>query len=57
MKHSGKIIRMNPGYIAGSVGMFLIYRKSNPYQDSDNETDINKKTSIMRTDFMRAIKN
>lgn len=57
MKRCGKIIRMNPGYIVGGFGMFLIYRKNNLYQDSDNETGINKKASLIRTDLMRAIRN
>ena len=57
MKHCGKIIRMNPGYIEGGFGMILIHRKNSSGQDQENETDITKKTSLMRTDLLRAIRN
>lgn len=57
MKLSGKIIRMYPVCNEGGLGMLVIHRKNITDQYPENETEDTPKTSLMRTDLMRAIRN
>jgi len=57
MKRTGKIIKITPDFVEGGSGMFLIYRKSNPAQNQDNENENTKNQSHSRPALMRAIRN
>lgn len=57
MRRNGKIIKMNPENVEDGFSMFLIYQKSNPSQNPDNENDTTKNHILTPTAPLRALRN
>lgn len=57
MRRNGRIIKMNPGSPECAYGLFVIHRKSFPFQNQDIENEITKNQETVRTALMRAMRN
>jgi len=56
MKRNRKIIKLSPGCLECSDGVFVMYRK-NILSPNPDEIDQIKDLSLMQTAYMRAVRN